>query len=252
MFVADEHCSRAVGGPHTAGILQLTQLTDAGSIRYTTSDLNETIPYSGIDTSVADYKPTTIWHLTGGAVRAPRSGGGVLDEEFRPHGIRGLRVADLSSIDTTAMVNTMPLSLMTGRIAASVTLKGSPPLPSTPLWAGKRFACDNVDTIAQRMVLAFDTSRVRVAITPVGRNDSIRLSMPYEATGRYTLFISHALGVPDMGAVHKMRLSTLSFSDSFDATFLHANPQYFDQAGDIINSVPDSLQTLQRCELLLE
>ena len=102
------------------------------------------------------------------------------------------------------------------------------------------------------MVLAFDTSRVRVAITPVGRNDSIRLSMPYEATGRYTLFISHALGVPDMGAVHKMRLSTLSFSDSFDATFLHANPQYFDQAGDIINSVPDSLQTLQRCELHLD
>lgn len=69
-------------------------------------------------------KVGTTWHSLGTAKMAPREGnmGGVVDQALNVHGVKGLKVADLSIAPGNVGANTYSTALMIGEKAADIII----------------------------------------------------------------------------------------------------------------------------------
>lgn len=89
---------------------------DAPRIEYTAED------DKAIEEAIREIVGTT-WHSLGTAKMAPRDRMGVVDPSLNVHGVRGLKVADLSVPPENVGANTNNTALMIGEKAADVIAK---------------------------------------------------------------------------------------------------------------------------------
>lgn len=89
---------------------------DAPRIEYTADD------DKAIEQSVREIVGTT-WHSLGTAKMAPRDKMGVVDGNLNVHGIKGLKVADLSIPPENVGANTNNTALMIGEKAADIVAR---------------------------------------------------------------------------------------------------------------------------------
>lgn len=66
---------------------------------------------------------STCWHGLGTCKMAPQDKMGVVDAGLGVHGVRGLRVADLSIVPENVAVNTMSTALTVGEKAADIFMR---------------------------------------------------------------------------------------------------------------------------------
>ncbi|KAI8944501.1 alcohol oxidase-like protein [Xylaria longipes] len=85
------------------------------------------IDYSPEDDAVIEdwirHNMTTCWHGIGTCKMAPREQLGVVDENLGLHGVRGLKVADLSIVPENVGANTMNTALVIGEKAADIIIR---------------------------------------------------------------------------------------------------------------------------------
>lgn len=78
------------------------------------------------DVAIEDFLRTrvgTTWHPLGTCKMAPVQNMGVVDENLNVHGVKGLKVADLSIAPKNVAGNTMSTALMIGERAADIFIR---------------------------------------------------------------------------------------------------------------------------------
>ncbi|KAI1132601.1 alcohol oxidase-like protein [Nemania abortiva] len=87
----------------------------------------EKIDYSPEDDAIIEdwvrHRMTTCWHGVGTCKMAPREQLGVVDESLSVHGVKGLKIADLSIVPENVCANTMNTALMIGEKAADIIIQ---------------------------------------------------------------------------------------------------------------------------------
>ncbi|KAI1169834.1 alcohol oxidase-like protein [Nemania sp. FL0916] len=87
----------------------------------------EKIDYSPEDDAVIEdhirRNMTTCWHGIGTCKMAPREQKGVVDETLAVHGVKGLKIADLSIVPENVCANTMNTALVIGEKAADIIIQ---------------------------------------------------------------------------------------------------------------------------------
>lgn len=85
------------------------------------------IPYEAPDEAVIERwlrdNMSTCWHGLGTCKMAPPAAMGVVDAGLGVHGVRGLKVADLSIVPENVAVNTMSTALTVGEKAADLFIR---------------------------------------------------------------------------------------------------------------------------------
>ncbi len=94
-----------------------------------TAAADDVIPYNAVDEAaivqwVRDTM-TTCWHGIGTCKMAPREQRGVVNASLGVHGVRGLKVVDLSVVPENVCANTMSTALSVGE---------KPPISSSGSW----------------------------------------------------------------------------------------------------------------------
>lgn len=88
---------------------------------------NERIQYTAEDDKVIDQKVreivTTTWHSLGTCKMAPKEKMGVTDETLSVHGMKGLKLADLSVPPENVGANTGNTAFLVGEKAADILIK---------------------------------------------------------------------------------------------------------------------------------
>lgn len=77
---------------------------------------------AAIDQYIRDHV-STPWHSIGTCKMGPRAGKGVVDEKLDVHGIKGLKVADLSICPKNVAAHTTATALLVGEKAAAIIAK---------------------------------------------------------------------------------------------------------------------------------
>ena len=92
-----------------------------------TGDDSERIEYTAEDDAAIDQKVreivSTTWHSLGTCKMAPREDKGVVDKDLNVHGVRGLKLADLSVPPENVGANTGNTAYVIGEKAADIIVK---------------------------------------------------------------------------------------------------------------------------------
>ncbi|KAK7965976.1 uncharacterized protein PG986_000253 [Apiospora aurea] len=100
---------------------------EEGNDATTTAEKEEEIRYEAPDEAVIERwlrdNMSTCWHGLGTCKMAPQEAMGVVDADLGVHGVRGLKVADLSIVPENVAVNTMSTALTVGEKAADIFIR---------------------------------------------------------------------------------------------------------------------------------
>ncbi|KAJ3578754.1 hypothetical protein NPX13_g1819 [Xylaria arbuscula] len=111
--ILDQHPSFPKGSKASCEYLAQHKISHEVNIEYSDQD-NE-----AIERFIRE-RVTTTWHPLGTCKMAPANQGGVVNESLGVHGLKGLKIADMSILPSNVSGNTMSIALAIGEKAADI------------------------------------------------------------------------------------------------------------------------------------